>query len=177
MQGWVLPSDSRGTVVSAATWHPAAARTQEMTMGEHTFFLLPMTPEEEAIPWPSLAGVTRELDERPGWVRRTIPVQIRGKPSTMEAMCRGELAVNAMLGDDLGFAISSSAAGFRLSCGGRVFARCADAMIAAEAMMAAGFRGSYERPGFTAVQAAALKTIWEAAERRGEILRDRVFPS
>ena len=133
---------------------------------------------DPTIPWPARGSAETALCERPGWERRTIPVLDAGCPSTMEAMCRGELAVNRMLGGDEGFAVCLAASGFRLSCGGRVFARCADAMAAAEAMMQAA-AGWCDVPasGYGPVRGEAIRRVMEAAERRGEIMLDRVFPT
>lgn len=132
---------------------------------------------DPSIELPGRGSAETALCDRPGWDRRVIPVLDDGKPSIMEAMRRGELAVNRMLRGDEGFAICLAATGWRISYGGRVFARCSDAMIAAEAMMEAhhNWTACQDYP-FTDAQVLALKTIMEAAERRGEILLDQVWP-
>lgn len=137
-----------------------------------------LTFADPAVPWPPRGSAETALCAREGWERRTIPVRDLGRPSTMEAMCRGELAVNRMLGEDEGFAICLAASGCRLSYGGRVFARCADAMAAAEAMMeAASGWARVEATGcYSVEQGAALARITLAAVARGEILLDKVFP-
>src|SRR5438128_2106644 len=141
-------------------------------------YVFKMTAADPTIPWPARGSAEKALCDRPGWDRRTIPVIDGGAPSIMEAMCCGELAVNLMLRDDEGFAICIAATGWRISYGGRVFARCADAMVAAEAMMEAAPNWALcqTRP-FTDAQALTLKSIMEAAERRGEILLDQVWPT
>lgn len=144
-------------------------------MTEHAV-LMGLQVADPSIPWPARGSGGRELIDRKGWERRTIPVMDRGKPSTAEAMCRGELAVNVMLEGE-GFAICLATGGFRISYGGRVFARCEDAMVAAEAMMMAN--ESWERirlHGFSQFQASFLSGIMMAAEQRGQILIDRIYP-
>lgn len=91
-------------------------------------------------------------------------------------MCRGELAVNLMM-DDEGFAISLANTGWRISYSGSVFARCSDAMHAAEAMMAGhpDWAAAQSR-GFDDKHRRVLKEIIGAAEKRGEIMLDRVYP-
>ncbi len=132
---------------------------------------------DHTIKWPDRGSAERSLCSRDGWEMRVIPVIDNGQPSTMETMCRDELAVNLMLGGDEGFAISLAVSGFRISYGGRVFARCADAMVAAEAMMASTTDWtSCEAHGYSKAQIAALKAVMEAAERRGEIMLDKVYP-
>jgi len=88
-----------------------------------------------------------------------------------------ELAVNVMLEGE-GFAICLAHSGYRISYGGRVFARCEDAMRAAELMAASSSDWSIcEVAPFNADQLDALRNIMRDAERRGEILIDRVFPT
>lgn len=95
----------------------------------------------------------------------------------MGAMCRDPLAVNVMAEGE-GFAICLSATGYRISYGGRVFARCVDAMVAAEAMLCADLDwAAVPKSGLTPRQRSSLKAIFEGAEVRGEILLDRIFPS
>ncbi|BCH33156.1 hypothetical protein MesoLjLc_50860 [Mesorhizobium sp. L-8-10] len=133
---------------------------------------------DQSIPWPERGSAETVLCDRPGWERHTIPVVSRGPETSVEAMCRGELAVHLMLGGDEGFAISLANGGWRISYGGSVFARCADAMAAAEAMMEASSDWSAcPKVGFSAAQCEALRAIIEKAERRGEIMLDRVYPS
>jgi hypothetical protein len=133
---------------------------------------------DPSIPWPARGSAEKELCERDGWERRTIPTIDRGAPSSVEAMCRGQFAVNRMLGGDEGFAISLSASGYRLSYGGCVFARCADAMVAVEALMAAHEDWTQaEREGLSDAHRSAMRTTIKASERRGEIMLDRVYPT
>lgn len=132
---------------------------------------------DPTIPWPERGSGGRELTARAGWERQTISTMIRGEPAQIEAMCREPLAVNVMVEGE-GFAICLAASGWRISFGGRVFARCDDAMRAAEALMVADQAWSaVPRSDFSQHQIATLKAIVEAAERRGEILLDRVFPT
>jgi hypothetical protein len=136
-----------------------------------------LSAADASIPWPARGSAEKTLCDRTGWERRTIATQRRGEPIQIEAMCRGELAVNQMLDGDEGFAICLSATGFRLSCNGCVFARCADAMASAEAMMeACSDWGVAQRNGYTDAQCEAFRAIVKAAERRGEIMLDRVYP-
>ena len=144
-------------------------------MADHVV-LMGLKVADPTISWPPRGSGGTELVERAGWERRTIPVVRDGKPTTMEAMCRGELAVNVMAEGE-GFAICLSSSGYRISHGGRVFAQCVDAMVAAEAMMM--FKAPWERVlthGFSPGQADFLGGIMDAAEQRGQILLDRVFP-
>ncbi len=134
----------------------------------------------DQIPSPSPAEIDTELVDRQGWERRLIPVIAYGHPTTMVAMCRGMLAVNKMLGNhDAGFATSLSATGFRLSIGGRVFARSMDAMIASERLLE--LRDDWEtieaRRSWSAAQRRDFEQVILDAEQRGQILWDRVFPS
>lgn len=132
---------------------------------------------DPTIPWPRRGTGGRVLEDRPCWDRRRIPAQSKSGVGTMGAMCLDQLAVNVMLEGE-GFAISTSACGSRLSYGGRVFATCAAAMEAAEAMMAADDAWSQAPTvGLSDRQREALRTTTEAAERAGLILLDRVFPS
>lgn len=131
---------------------------------------------DPSIEWPKRGDAEKELCERYGWTRRIIPSLRRGQPVTIEAMCSGELAVNVMM-DDEGFAISLADSGWRISYNGGVFARCADAMRAAEAMMAeCADWTSVQSRGFSDEHRSVLKRIIEAAEKRGEIMLTRVFP-
>lgn len=135
-------------------------------------------PADDSITWPARGSAERLLSERPGWERRCIRVVDAGRECSMEAMCHGDLAVNLMLGDDEGFAICLSASGFRISSGGRVFARCQDAMRAAEEL--AETRDDWsdcEFHRYSQEQANVLLQIMSTAERWGEIMLDRVFPS
>jgi hypothetical protein len=132
---------------------------------------------DPTIPWPKRGSAERELTERDGWERRIIPVVNDGVPSTIESMCRGELSVNLMQGGKEGFAISLASTGYRLSCGGRVFVSCAAAMAVAEAMLAATPEWDAVQPlGYNATQRAALIAASNVAERRGEVMLDRVYP-
>ena len=133
---------------------------------------------DPTIPWPERGSAEKELCYKEGWERRIIQTTSQGEPTTIEAMCKGSLAVNLMLGEDEGFAISLADSGWRISYNGSVFAKCADAMAAAESMMmqCEDWR-SVQFVGFTAQHKVALKTIIEDAEKRGEILLDRVYPS
>lgn len=130
------------------------------------------------VPWPERGSGGRSLTRRDGWERRTIPVMKRSVPSTMEAMCRGDLAVNVMLEGE-GFAICLAASGYRLSYSGRVFAHCDAAMNAAEEMAAGTDRPwvAVQSQGLTARQRELLKTTTDDAEARGDILLDMVFPT
>jgi hypothetical protein len=140
--------------------------------------LIPLRAADPLIQWPARGGAETELCGRDGWERREIPTVDGGRAATMAAMCRGELAVNRMLGGDEGFAISLAASGFRISFGGAVFARSTDAMVAAEAMLAAcGDWTSCETADFGDHHRQALRAIIKAAERRGEIMLDRVYPT
>lgn len=133
---------------------------------------------DPSIPWPQRGSGETSLCEREGWTRQSIPVTIRGDLTTMEAMVNGQLAVNVMI-EDVGFAISLAETGWRMSYYGRVFARCADAMVAAEAMMRENqsWHETIERGHYSDEQIRIIKRITDAAEQRGEILLDRVFPS
>lgn len=132
---------------------------------------------DASIPWPERGSAEAALCDREGWERRTIPVMDDGKPTTMEAMCRGELAVSRMLGGEEGFAISLASTGWRISSGGRVFARCEAAMVVAEGMMAAcGGWADAQHGDYTDAQRHAVIALTDAAEWRGEILLDRVYP-
>lgn len=143
-----------------------------------TVAMFGLSVADPSIPWPARGSAETQLCERDGWERRTIPVVNAGRRTTMKAMCRGELAVNRMLGGDEGFAISLAHNGYRISYGGRVFARCADAMVAAEALQAAcGGWAEIDASGFSQAQINAMCSVIEAAERRGEILLDRVYPT
>ena len=131
---------------------------------------------DQTIPWPERGSAEKQLCERAGWERRQIPTVSRGEPIIMEAMCRGELAVNRML-DDEGFAICLSGTGWRISSGGRVYARCADAMAVAEAMMVGCDNWSQgQERGYTASQRAVVLTLTDEAEKNGQILLNRVYP-
>jgi hypothetical protein len=136
-----------------------------------------LTEADPSIPWPARGSAEKELSERPGWVRRAIPVVNDGVPSTTDAMVRGELAVNHMLGGDEGFTICLSGTGWRISTGGRVFARSVDAMDVAEKMLAAcsGW-AACPASGYTDAQRQVLNAAVDAVERRGGILLDRVYP-
>ncbi len=91
-------------------------------------------------------------------------------------MCFGQLAVNVMLEGE-GFAICLADTGWRISYGGAVFATCVAAMAAAEAMLSACPVWTNAREcGFTEQQREALRLIVSAAEQRGEVLLDRVYP-
>lgn len=132
---------------------------------------------DPSIPWPERGSAEKELCERAGWARRTIPVVNDGKPIKVESMCRGELAVNLMLGGEEGFAICLSRSGWRISSGGRVFATCAAAMVVADGMLAAcsGW-DACPTHGYSEYQRDVLIALTDAAELRGEILLDRVYP-
>ncbi len=147
-------------------------------MGRDHVALLGLSVADPSIPWPPRGSGETRLVDREGWEFRVIPATIRGKPATLEAMCRGELAVNVMIEGE-GFAICVASTGWRISHSGRVFARCVDAMRAAEAMMDGDDEWSaiQSRDNFTPRQLALGKAITGEAERRGEILLDRVFPS
>lgn len=133
---------------------------------------------DPTIDWPIRGSAETTLCERKGWDRRIIPVKENGNPTTMEAMCKSDLAVNRMLGGDEGFAISISSSGHRISYGGAVFARCGDAMAAAEEMLKKSKTWSnIQTNGFSPQQRHILETIINAAERNGEILLDRIYPS
>lgn len=132
---------------------------------------------DQTIPWPERGAAEKQLSERPGWDRRQIPTVSRGKAITIEAMCCGDLAVNLMLDGDEGFAISLAATGWRISHGGRVYARCGDAMTVAEQMMAqADGWVEAETGGYTDHHCAVLKRLTDEAERAGRVLLDRVYP-
>jgi hypothetical protein len=92
-----------------------------------------LTFADPDIPWPKRGSGDRCLCARSGWTLQTIPVMRRGKSETMDAMVRGDLAVNVMLEGE-GIAICLAASGWRISYNGAVFAKCVDAMIAAETM-------------------------------------------
>lgn len=140
------------------------------------FATIGLTAADQSIPWPKRGEAEKALCEREGWERRQIPAQRLGQPVTIEAMCCGELAVNLMM-DDEGFAISLARTGWRISYGGSVFARCADAMLAAETMMTEHTDWSaVQSQGFDDKHRRVLKVIIEEAEKRGEIMLDRVFP-
>lgn len=132
---------------------------------------------DPTIPWPARGSAEKVLCEREGWERRTIPVVNDGVQTTVEAMVRGELAVNLMMGGEEGFAICLASTGWRISSGGRVYATCTAAMCVAEEMMeaCAGWEGA-QRGGYTAAMRCAVIAATDAAERRGEILLDRVYP-
>ncbi len=140
--------------------------------------VLGLSPADPSIPWAPRGSAETALCERDGWERRQIRTVDCGKPTTMPAMVRESLAVNRMLHGDEGFAICLSATGCRISYGGSVFARCAAAMAAAEAMLSScSDWDSVQTRGYTDAQRRALQTIIEAAEQRGEILLDKVFPT
>lgn len=135
---------------------------------------------DPTIPWPERGSAETTLCYREGWELRTIPTVSDGVATTVEAMCFrfGELAVNHMMGGDEGFAICVADTGYRISCDGGVFARCVDAMVAAEAMMAGAANwGSVQARGFTDNQRRVGAAIFDAATRRGEILLDRIYPT
>lgn len=149
----------------------------EENQKEGRFAILGVMLAEQSIPWPKRGEAEKELCEREGWSLQEIPSMRLGQPVMIEAMCRGQLAVNHMM-DDEGFAISLSESGWRISYGGRVFARCGDAMQAAEAMMAEPIDWNIiESRGFNDDHRRILKAILEDAEKRGEIMLDRVFPN
>ncbi len=136
-----------------------------------------VTVADPSIAWPKRGEAEKHFCERDGWEFRKIPSVSRGRPIKIDAMCNGVLAVNIMI-DDEGFAISLASTGFRISYGGSVFARCDDAMQAAETMMA-------EHPDWESIQSrgvndmhrSVLRGIIKAAEKRGEIMLDRVYPT
>ena len=137
---------------------------------------------DPTIPWPERGSAEKELCERDGWERRTIPVMWNGKPSTMEAMCKGELAVNRMLSEEQGeyeegFAICLASTGWRISAGGRVYVSCSAAMDVAEAMLEAcqDWESAQHSP-YSDAQRRVVLAFTDAAEQRGEILLDRVYP-
>jgi hypothetical protein len=136
-----------------------------------------LTEADPSIPWQARGSAEKELSERPGWVRRTIPVVNDGAPGTAVAMVRGELAVNHMLGGDEGFTVCLSGTGWRISSGGRVFARSADAMEVAEKMLAAcsGW-AACQLNDYTDAQRQIVIAAVDTVERRGGILLDRVYP-
>lgn len=145
-------------------------------MGEQ-FAAFGATYADPRIPWPKRGSAERVLSSRAGWSVQTIPTVVKGKPATIEAAVHSVLAVHRMV-DGEGFAISLASNGFRISYGGAVFARCGDAMVAAETMLA-GSAGWTRVPdvGFTDKQREALRVIIDAATQRGEILLDRVYPA
>lgn len=147
-------------------------------MSKEQFASVGISAADPSIPWPKRGTGGRELTDRAGWERRTIPVLMAGEAGEIEAMCRGELAANVMAEGE-GFAISLASCGLRLSYGGRVFARCDDAMVAAEAMMMCKEPWESVRASgrYTPFQAEFLRGIMEAAERCGQILLDQVFPT
>ena len=144
---------------------------------ENNYVAFGLTFADMSISWPARGRAEKDLKDRDGWEKRTIPTICKGKPSTVEAMCCGDLAVNHMLGEEEGFAISLANSGFRISFGGRVFAKSTDCMMAAESMLeACQDWPRCEVYGYTEKQRNVLRTVMEAAERRGEILLDRVYP-
>ena len=140
------------------------------------YVLIGLSIADPTIPWPKPGSADLDISDREGWERRFIPAMADGFRIEIEAMVRGELAVNRMIEDE-GFAICLADSGWRISYGGRVFARCQDAMRAAEEMMQWHKRWfTLRRQAFTAEQIQVLRDVMEPAERRGEILMHRVFP-
>jgi hypothetical protein len=108
-----------------------------------------------------------------------MPVTEYGRPSSIKAMhLEGSVwAVNPMI-RDIGFATSLVKTGFRLSHGGRVFAKCEDAMRFVEELEKSGIDWeSVKNRGFYSEALAVFKPLIEQAEQRGQILIDRVYPS
>lgn len=139
-----------------------------------------MSLADQRKPWPKRGTASRDLVEREGWRRETIVVPTKDGNQAIEAMVHlsGTLAVHPMVGGDEGFATSLAVGGLRLSCGGSVFLSCDAAMDTAEKMDAA--REDWPLialHGFNAGQKRTLADLIEAAEWRGEILLDRVWPS
>jgi len=142
------------------------------------FAVIRMQKADPTINWPKLGSAETKLCERDGWHRCDIPVLTVDGKTHIESMTRGQLAVHLMLGEDEGFAIALSDTGWRISYGGSVFARCNDAMVAAEAMLEnCPDWIEVRRRGFNDHHRQVLKEIITAAEKRGEIMPLRVFPS
>jgi hypothetical protein len=116
---------------------------------------------------------------REGWDG---PVEINLDTSfgrvAVPAMIKGELAVHNLVRDK-GWTITVIQYGQRIHFGGRVFARADDAMAMAERMMSAHARWrdffDHTAPDIPMQVREAINGEYQAAERRGEILRDRVF--
>lgn len=131
---------------------------------------------DPTIPWPERGSAETVLCERDGWERRTIPIVDDGVETTAEAMVRGELAVNLMLGGEEGFAICLANSGWRISTGGRVYARCADAMEVVEQMLTVSGWSDAPALGYTDAQRRVLIAATDEVERRGGVMLDRVYP-
>lgn len=132
----------------------------------------------EGIAWPE--ATTRDLTARSDWERRRIHLSIkegRFADREIDAMCRGEFAVHAMV-DDPGFTMTVLPSGFRLYWGGRVFANCDAAMRMAEQAMSLNDDWNGFVTGTKTVHydvREAMRKLHEEAERRGEILGNLVY--
>ncbi len=97
-------------------------------MSDHTV-LIGLKVADPSIAWPI---AEEHLAERTGWALRQITISTRQGDIIAEAMCAGDFSVHRMHNDP-GFAIAATSNGLRVSSGGRVFARCKDAMAMASA--------------------------------------------
>lgn len=140
------------------------------------FAILEQTDKPADFPWPDPKTYDSSLREQGGWTLAEISSVRLRKPIKITALVKGELAVNRMI-EDVGFTISTSVRGWRLSYGGRVFASAAAAMrVADEMMKACGGWSEIDVRGYTKHQADIFGRLTDEAEAAGEIFLDRVYP-
>jgi hypothetical protein len=133
---------------------------------------------DPTITWPQQSE-SALCEPSAGWTKDAVALSTsKAKPVVVDALCYGELCVHRMV-DDEGFTITTKANGLRIFSRGRIFARCQDAMAMAEYMTTL-YSGWTEHTGgvrnVPSNVGAEFTKAHDEAERRGEILRDMVFP-